>query len=237
MHFMGDRPVSPVPSPRLSSFFDAASTLHLALLPPAASVCFYFAYPQPSDARPRGRIGAAKLPFAPFLFPRGRRKFSRWRSPGGVDYGVCGSEIPPYPMFGFGAGGLFGFLILMTIAGALVNALRGGGPRGGGGALPSANGRKLCHQARWARWRWASCRFGCGQCPRVAAGSAPAAERPTPPTAPPAEVLQETCLALMASAPSSGSCQLRSGPGAFVSGSPTFTASRYRSAKQSCRSE
>ena len=32
------------------------------------------------------------------------------------------------PIFGFGGGGLFGFLILMAVAGVVVNALRGGGP-------------------------------------------------------------------------------------------------------------
>ena len=37
------------------------------------------------------------------------------------------------PIFGFGGGGLFGILILMAVAGVLVNALRGGG--GGGPAL------------------------------------------------------------------------------------------------------
>ena len=41
------------------------------------------------------------------------------------------------PIFGFGGGGLFGLLILMAVAGVLVNAFRGGG-----GALPSAAVRR-----------------------------------------------------------------------------------------------
>ena len=50
------------------------------------------------------------------------------------------------PIFGFGGGGLFGFLILMAVAGVLVNAVRGAGsPRlgGNGGGLtysPRADG-------------------------------------------------------------------------------------------------
>ena len=44
------------------------------------------------------------------------------------------------PIFGFGGGGLFGLLILMAIAGVLVNAVRGGGGApaiGGGAAVPA----------------------------------------------------------------------------------------------------
>ena len=44
------------------------------------------------------------------------------------------------PIFGFGGGGLFGLLILMAIAGVLVNAVRGGGNApsiGGAAAAPS----------------------------------------------------------------------------------------------------
>ncbi|MFL0744375.1 MAG: DUF1517 domain-containing protein, partial [Prochlorococcus sp.] len=42
------------------------------------------------------------------------------------------------PFFGFGGGGLFGFLILMSVVGILVNALRGGG--GGGAATFDGSG-------------------------------------------------------------------------------------------------
>ncbi len=48
------------------------------------------------------------------------------------------------PIFGFGGGGLFGFLILMAVAGVLVNALRGGG---GGPGLPGS-GSAITYQSR-----------------------------------------------------------------------------------------
>ncbi len=49
---------------------------------------------------------------------------------GGYGGGYRGGGIGfPFivPIFGFGGGGLFGFLILMAVAGVVVNALRGGG--------------------------------------------------------------------------------------------------------------
>lgn len=49
------------------------------------------------------------------------------------------------PIFGFGGGGLFGLLILMAIAGVLVNAVRGGGgaPAIGGAAAAPAMPRNV----------------------------------------------------------------------------------------------
>ncbi len=49
---------------------------------------------------------------------------------GGYRRGYGGGIGFPFliPIFGFGGGGLFGFLILMSIAGVLVNALRGAAP-------------------------------------------------------------------------------------------------------------
>jgi uncharacterized membrane protein len=58
---------------------------------------------------------------------------------GGYSRGYGGGGIGfPFlvPLFGFGGGGLFGFLILMAVVGLVTNALRGGGG-GGGGALAS----------------------------------------------------------------------------------------------------
>lgn len=53
---------------------------------------------------------------------------------GGGGYRGGGFGFPfIIPIFGFGGGGLFGLLILMAVAGVLVNALRGGG--GGNQAL------------------------------------------------------------------------------------------------------
>jgi uncharacterized membrane protein len=49
-------------------------------------------------------------------------------------------------MFGFGGGGLFGFLVLMAVVGLLVNAVRGGG--GGGPSLASGRGGDLAYGGR-----------------------------------------------------------------------------------------
>jgi uncharacterized membrane protein len=49
------------------------------------------------------------------------------------------------PIFGFGGGGLFGFLILMAVAGVVVNALRGGG---GGGPALGGSGSDLAYNPR-----------------------------------------------------------------------------------------
>jgi uncharacterized membrane protein len=48
------------------------------------------------------------------------------------------------PIFGFGGGGLFGFLILMAVAGVVVNALRGGG----GGPALGGSGSELAYRPR-----------------------------------------------------------------------------------------
>jgi uncharacterized membrane protein len=48
------------------------------------------------------------------------------------------------PIFGFGGGGLFGFLILMAVAGVVVNALRGGG----GGPGLAGSGSDLAYSPR-----------------------------------------------------------------------------------------
>lgn len=113
------------------------------LLPLLASGLLLLGHPQASDAARGGRIGGGSFRSAP-SFSRGGGGGGGLQGGyrGGYRGGFGGGGIGfPFliPMFGFGGGGLFGFLILMTIAGVLVNALRGGG--GGGGALPSANGR------------------------------------------------------------------------------------------------
>jgi uncharacterized membrane protein len=52
-------------------------------------------------------------------------------------------------MFGFGGGGLFGFLVLMAVVGLLVNAVRGGGGgQGGGQALARGRGGDLAYGGR-----------------------------------------------------------------------------------------
>ncbi|MDP6309684.1 MAG: DUF1517 domain-containing protein [Prochlorococcaceae cyanobacterium ETNP14_MAG_4] len=99
-------------------------------------------YPEPSQAARGGRIGGG-----------GFRAPSMPRSSGGYRGGYGGGYRGGYgggyrgggmgfpfiiPFFGFGGGGLFGFLILMSVVGILVNALRGGG--GGGAATFDGSG-------------------------------------------------------------------------------------------------
>jgi len=62
-------------------------------------------------------------------------------------YGGGGIGFPfLIPIFGFGGGGLFGFLVLMAVVGLLLNAVRGGG--GGGPALASGRGGDLVGSGR-----------------------------------------------------------------------------------------
>jgi uncharacterized membrane protein len=65
-------------------------------------------------------------------------------------YGGGGIGFPfLIPMFGFGGGGLFGFLVLMAVVGLLVNAVRGGGGgQGGGQALAHGRGGDLAYGGR-----------------------------------------------------------------------------------------
>jgi len=89
--------------------------------------------PQSSEAARGGRIGGGSFR-APSM-PRGGG-YSRSYG-GGYNRGYGGGIGFPFiiPIFGFGAGGLFPFLILMAIVGVLVNAFRGGGGGGGGNAV------------------------------------------------------------------------------------------------------
>ena len=98
--------------------------------------CVLFWQPEPSWAASGGRIGGGSFRSAPSM-PRSSGGY-RGGYGGGYGGGGFGGGIGfPFliPIFGFGGGGLFGFLVLMAVAGLLVNALRGGGP-----ALPGNNG-------------------------------------------------------------------------------------------------
>lgn len=94
------------------------------------------ASPQPADAARGGRMGGGsfRAPSMPRSVPR---------SSGGYGGGYRGGGFGfPFiiPIFGFGGGGLFGLLILMAVAGVLVNALRGAGSApsiGGTDAAPA----------------------------------------------------------------------------------------------------
>jgi uncharacterized membrane protein len=112
------------------------------LLPLVASGLLLLGSPRASEAASGGRIGGGSFRSAPSM-PRGGgggfQGGGGYRGGyGGGGFGGGGIGFPfLIPMFGFGGGGLFGFLIMIAIAGMLVNALRGGG---GGGSLPSADG-------------------------------------------------------------------------------------------------
>ncbi len=85
--------------------------------------------PQQGHAASGGRIGGGSFR-APSI-PRtggygGGYRGGGYRGYGGYRGGGMGFPFL-LPIFGFGGGGLFGFLILMSIAGVIVNSIRGGG--------------------------------------------------------------------------------------------------------------
>ncbi len=87
--------------------------------------------PSPSFAASGGRIGGGSFRAPSPSIPRGGSYGGRgyggnyggyngYRRGGGIGFPFI------MPIFGFGGGGLFGFLILMSIAGLFVNSIRGG---------------------------------------------------------------------------------------------------------------
>jgi uncharacterized membrane protein len=132
-------------------------TLSLMVVPLLVAAMLVIA-PNPASAASGGRIGGGSFRSAPSM-PRsygggssrgsygGGYGGGGYYGGGGGGYGGGGMGFPfIVPIFGFGGGGLFGFLILMAIVGMLINAVRGGGsgPRlaeddGGYGAI-SADG-------------------------------------------------------------------------------------------------
>jgi len=106
--------------------------------------------PQPAQAASGGRIGGGSFRSAPSM-PRsygGGGGGYRGSYGGGYGGGYRGGGMGfPFivPIFGFGGGGLFGFLILMAVAGVVVNALRGGG---GGGPALGGSGSDLAYNPR-----------------------------------------------------------------------------------------
>ena len=115
---------------RRSWFRNLASALAL----PLVLVLVLTAAPGQSLAASGGRIGGGSFRSAPSM-PRNYGGGGGYR--GGYGGGYGGGIGFPFliPLFGFGGGGLFGFLILMAVVGVIANALRGGG--GGGQALPA----------------------------------------------------------------------------------------------------
>ena len=99
---------------------------------------------QPADAARGGRMGGGSFR-APSMPRSGGRSYGGggYRGGGyGGGYRGGGMGFPfLIPIFGFGGGGLFGLLILMAVAGVLVNAVRGGISGGGApgmGGAPAA---------------------------------------------------------------------------------------------------
>ncbi|MCP9775119.1 DUF1517 domain-containing protein [Cyanobium sp. WAJ14-Wanaka] len=102
---------------------------------PLFTVVLLLARPDPSWAASGGRIGGGSFRSAPSM-PRSYGGGGYGGGYGGGARGGYGGGIGfPFliPLFGFGGGGLFGFLVLMAVVGLLVNAVRGGG----GGAVGS----------------------------------------------------------------------------------------------------
>jgi uncharacterized membrane protein len=114
-------------------------------------LCLLLWHPEPSWAASGGRIGGGSFRSAPSM-PRnyGGGGGARFGGGGGGyrggygGYGGGGIGFPfIVPFFGFGGGGLFGFLVLMAVVGLVANALRGAGSSlGSGGAVvaPRADG-------------------------------------------------------------------------------------------------
>jgi len=105
--------------------------------------------PSPAEAASGGRIGGGSFRSAPRSYGGGGSY--RGGGPGsyrggygggygGGYYGGGGFGVPfVLPLFGFG-GGLFGLLVLMAVAGVLLNALRSAGGRLGGSDDPLIDG-------------------------------------------------------------------------------------------------
>ena len=103
-------------------------------------VALLLVVPKPALAASGGRIGGGNFRSSPMPRSYGGGGGGGAYGGGGYSRGYGGGGIGfPFliPFFGFGGGGLFGFLILMAVVGLFANALRGGGGGGGGGAMAS----------------------------------------------------------------------------------------------------
>ena len=133
-----------VATPRLLT---RSRRLLASLLLPLMIVGLCLFQAQPADAARGGRIGGGSFR-APSM-PRSGGSYGGGSYGGGYrggGYRGGGLGFPfLIPIFGFGGGGLFGLLILMAVAGVLVNALRGVGntPSIGGAAAAPAMPRNV----------------------------------------------------------------------------------------------
>jgi uncharacterized membrane protein len=117
------------------------------LVVPVLALTLLLAHPSPSWAASGGRIGGGSFRSAPSM-PRSYG--GGYGGGGGFNggyrggYGGGGIGFPfLLPIFGFGGGGLFGFLVLMAVVGLLLNAIKGGG--GQAGPLPAGRGSELAY--------------------------------------------------------------------------------------------
>ena len=113
-----------------------------SLLLPLVIVGLCLFQAQPVDAARGGRMGGGSFR-APSM-PRSGGSYGGGYRGGGYRGGGMGFPFL-IPIFGFGGGGLFGLLILMAVAGVLVNAIRGVGnaPSIGGAAAAPAMPRNV----------------------------------------------------------------------------------------------
>jgi uncharacterized membrane protein len=101
------------------------------------------AVPAPPMRPPLAAIDGGSFRSAPSM-PRSYGGGGSYRGGYGGGYGGGGIGFPfLIPLFGFGGGGLFGFLILMAVVGVIANALRGGG--GGQALLAGMRGGDLAY--------------------------------------------------------------------------------------------
>ena len=114
-----------------------------SLLLPLVMVGLCLFQAQPADAARGGRMGGGSFR-APSMPRSGGGSYGGGYRGGGYRGGGMGFPFI-IPIFGFGGGGLFGLLILMAVAGVLVNALRGAGnaPSIGGVAAAPAMPRNV----------------------------------------------------------------------------------------------
>ncbi|GCE65207.1 hypothetical protein OMCYN_01142 [cyanobiont of Ornithocercus magnificus] len=95
-----------------------------ALILPVLTLCLALLQPDPAQAARGGRIGGSSFrapsPSSPSIQRSSGTGYSGYRG-GGIGFPFL------IPIFGFGGGGLFGFLILMAAVGVLLNAMRSGG--------------------------------------------------------------------------------------------------------------
>ena len=92
------------------------------------AISLLFAHPDPSHAARGGRVGGGSFS-APSIPRTGGGGYRGGYGGGYGGYRGGGMGFPfLLPIFGFGGGGLFGFLILMAITGVIVNSIRGTNP-------------------------------------------------------------------------------------------------------------